>query len=245
MSSKIKLSKLGQRMERRRIELGLSKDEVQRSSKISPNTYYKLLEGQIGKTTLRTFQQIADSLKLNLTELLGDDVFPQPAKEIKQQLDEISTMLRERHGFGTSPEKPIATVAVWGDVAAGLGATNESLIREPDLRIEIPAWVEALPGRKMGYRVVGNSMEPQLYKGDVLVVWYGTQDSVRIRSRQGDVMVVTDTFNDEYVKRCYWNDETGVLILRSVNPDYEDIRMEYGNIKWTGLVVMTVRGDIE
>ena len=87
-------------------------------------------------------------------------------------------------------------------------------------------------------------MEPQLYEGDILVVWYGTQADVRERSRQGDIMAVTDNYNEEYVKRCYWNDREGRLTLRSLNPAYEDIELDYAAIRWTGLVVMTVRGDL-
>jgi len=237
-----KLSKLGQRIEERRIQIGLTKDALQRGSKLSPNKYYQLLEGEIGQTSLRTFMNIAETLKLNVSELLGDEVFPEPAKEVKQQLDEITALLKERHGYGEHAQK--FNVAVWGNVAAGMGASNDAVMEEPELHIEIPARIEALPGRKMGYKVTGDSMVPQLHEGDILVVWYGAQEDVRIRSRQGDVMVVTDSFNDEYVKRCYWNDKEGVLTLQSVNPVYDDITMEYENIKWTGLVVMTVRGDV-
>ncbi len=87
-------------------------------------------------------------------------------------------------------------------------------------------------------------MVPQLHEGDILVVWYGTQPDVRARIRQGDVMVVTDSFNEEYVKRCYWNDKEGRLTMRSVNPLYPEIHLEYASVKWSGMVVMTVRGDI-
>ncbi|MBN2081826.1 helix-turn-helix domain-containing protein [bacterium] len=244
MDSETKLSKLGRRIEERRVQLGLTKDAVQRGAKISPNTYYRLLEGEIGQTSLRTFQQIADALKMPLPELLGGEIIPKPEDEVKDRLDEITRLLKQRQAPTGEAAAKLLRVPVWGRVAAGLGAENEVLTEEPETHIEIPERIMTLPGRKMGYVVSGDSMEPQLYEGDILVVWYGTQADVRERSRQGDIMAVTDNYNDEFVKRCYWNDRDGRLTLRSLNPAYEDIELDYAAIRWTGLVVMTVRGDL-
>ena len=69
MDSETKLSKLGRRLEERRVQLGLTKDAVQRGAKISPNTYYRLLDGEIGQTSLRTFQQIAEALKMSSDQI--------------------------------------------------------------------------------------------------------------------------------------------------------------------------------
>ena len=244
MDNEIKLSKLGQRLEERRAQLGLTKDAVQRGAKISPNTYYRLLEGEIGQTSLRTFQQIAEALKFSLTDLLGGEVILQPEDDVKQRLDEITRLLKERQAPAGGAATKLLRVPVWGRVAAGMGAENEVLTEEPATHIEIPERILGLPGRKMGYVVSGDSMEPQLYEGDILVVWYGTQADVRERSRQGDIMAITDHYNEEYVKRCYWNDKDGRLTLRSLNPAYADIELDYAAIRWTGLVVMTVRGDV-
>ena len=244
MAADFKLSDIGKRIEARRLELELTKEAVQRGSKISPNTYGRLIQGDIRRTSLRTFQQIAEALKLPLSALVSEEYVPQADTDLRDKLDTITSMLKEkRQQLSPQPAK-LQKVGVYGKVAAGLGAENEAATEEPEQKVEIPSQLLKLPGRKIGCIVSGDSMEPQLYAGDILVVWYGTQADVRERSRQGDIMVVTDSFNDEYVKRCYWDDDEGQLRMQSINPVYDDIVMDYASIRWTGLVVMTVRGDL-
>lgn len=86
--------------------------------------------------------------------------------------------------------------------------------------------------------VVGDSMEPEFYEGDTLLV-----DKSDIEIRDGKVYVVT--LGDELRVKRIFNSLNG-LILRSDNPKYPDIHVEgpdlenfvvHGRVRWHSRVL--------
>lgn len=85
-------------------------------------------------------------------------------------------------------------------------------------------------------------MAPYLREGDIVIVWYGEQTLLRERLVQGDIMVITDGGNEEFVKSVYWDDGAESIRMVSLNINYSDRHLAYENIRWSGLVVGWVKG---
>ncbi len=81
---------LGERLRRRREQLGLPQDDAARLSRVNPSHYGKVERGEVN-TTLKTLLQIAIMLELELESLVRglDDtaLFPAPKEVAYSALD--------------------------------------------------------------------------------------------------------------------------------------------------------------
>lgn len=260
---------LGLRIKTLRLGLGVSNySQLAKSAGVSKGLWSELEQGKGGeRVALRSYEKVAHALGLSLAELLNPSKETAPEPAVWDRL--ISTLERAEDKLdralgqdsmgelgNASPRIPRMLtlqstadpaldsqfVRLYGKAAAGLGEYSEPQTDEPPELIPITAAIAALPGRKIALRVVGDSMAPYLRDNDLVIVWYGEQHQIRERAIQGDIMVVTDGGNDEYVKSVYWDDETEKLTMTSLNPDFPGKRLSYENIKWTGLVVAWIKG---
>ena len=240
------MADIGQRLEQARIAAGLTKARLSQLAKVKKDTFYRLLNGDVGDIAYRTVQALAGALGLTMGQLLADEtsaaspLVPQLVT-LHGKIDEVLSRLEKRQ-MEVVPASDAPYARVYGRAAAGLGEQSEPLTEEPPEVVPLPPSIAALPGRKIALRVSGDSMTPYLRDGDLLVAWYGEKQLVRQHVLPGDIMVITDGSNDEYVKSVYWNDEAERLTLSSLNPDYPEKRLSYDNIRWTGLVVAWSQG---
>ncbi len=112
---------------------------------------------------------------------------------------------------GVAPSRPRKVIPVLGRVAAGIPiGMVEDIVDEE----EIP---EDWQGDYFGLLIHGDSMEPKISDGDIVIV--KKQDDVE----NGQVGIVTINGDDATCKRIYKYAET--LVLMSINPKYPP--MEY------------------
>jgi repressor LexA len=145
-----------------------------------------------------------------------------PSKRSLQKLAEY---------FSVEPEmlfSPRASVriAVRGDVAAG--QPIEALTNIEDYE-EIPAsWL--LTGDYAALRIYGDSMQPRMMAGDVVIV------RVQPTAENGDIVVVLLDEDGEARATCkrFSRDANGVT-LSSFNPDYAPIHLSNEQLKKTPL----------
>lgn len=65
--------------------------------------------------------------------------------------------------------------------------------------------------------VIGNSMEPVIQDGAFVIV-----DPLQLEYVPNKIFIIK--FNDEiFIKKIIWNAENNLMILKSVNPEYDDI----------------------
>ena len=175
----------------RRKELGLTLEDVGNYVGVSKSTVKKWETGYI-KNMRR------DKIAL-LSELL--------------HLDPINFVAEEQTAAFTAPA---VRIPVYGKVAAGIpiAAVTDFSSEDPDDWEEIPAQM-ARSGEYIALRIDGDSMEPRIRKGDVVIV--RLQEQVE----SGDIAIVFVNGDDAVCKRVRWTDAG--LTLISSNPSYEPL----------------------
>lgn len=117
-------------------------------------------------------------------------------------------------------------------VEAGAGLPTWDDVRETVL-LFLPSMMKKDPQTLFAVRIIGDSMEPLLYEGDIAIVW--TEDP----PESGKIVAIGIPSNGIVVKRLYF-DFKGTPIMNSINPKYSDEPLPEGAKIW-GTVVGIVR----
>jgi SOS-response transcriptional repressor LexA len=113
------------------------------------------------------------------------------------------------------PAAQFLQIPVYGYVAAG-GTDRVAMASDQVLdRIEVP--VGLVRGDAIAIRVAGDSMEPRLYSGELVIVGLGIAPA-----RNGDCVV--EMRDGTAMVKQYQGQKDGVVFLRQLNPD-EEIRV--------------------
>jgi repressor LexA len=143
----------------------------------------------------------------------------------KRSLDKLADYFSVEPEMLFSPRASVR-IAVRGDVAAG--QPIEALTNIEDYE-EIPAsWL--LTGDYAALRIHGDSMQPRMMAGDVVIV------RVQPTAENGDIVVVLLDEDGEARATCkrFSRDANGVT-LSSFNPDYAPIHLSNEQLKKTPL----------
>ena len=137
-----------------------------------------------------------------------------PSKKIIRDLAE-SLSEKLEGSTGGYIEVPLVDI----EAAAGGGAPNADFIEEAE-NIRFPlSLLHHATGKLLCINVVGESMEPTLFDGSLVVIRL-IDRSQWGRIRSGDVYVITDREGATYIKRVRNKLRSqGVLIMTSDNPD--------------------------
>lgn len=145
-------------------------------------------ESGVSEPTLKMANTIADFFKVSVNDLCYKDL--------------------ERE-FVNPLERKGVTINVLGRVAAGIPIDAvEEIIDTEEITIEL-----ARTGSFFGLQIHGNSMEPRMTEGDVVIV--RQQDD----AESGDIVIATVNGSDATCKRLK-KYENGIALL-STNPSYE------------------------
>jgi len=235
------LSDIGKRIELRRIERGLTKEAVQRAAKISPNTYYRLLKSDLGKITFNTLQSIADTLGFTLIELIEGDLVLSPKEKFWQMMEARADILLNQLP-NVLEQQSDHKVFIFRKVVHGM---QDEIHEIPDYAVghlPIDEDLLLLEGHVIGLLVGDESMQPQYYKDDMLVIWYGSRSELREIDRPGDCMVITDLDGQDYIGHCSWDTKKNKVFIRTLNPTFADVELDIHRVSYIGLVVMYQRG---
>ncbi len=115
-------------------------------------------------------------------------------------------------------------------VAAGAGRA----LWDAECELEIPLPPEVLAGRYLALRVRGESMEPLIHPGDVVLVRLDTSPVTPVR----DSMVVARTADDGYVVKCVGAVTHRTIELYSLHRAYPPIRVARRRNTVLGVVVL-------
>lgn len=180
----------GKRLRKMREKLGLSRSELARAVGMTPDTlYYCEQKGRVpqGENLLK----IAEVLGVSVDYLLGRTNNPHIHLEKKDIISLKQIPVYNGAGAGNATFPDGYNIADW------IGIPSNS------------------PG-KFGVIVHGNSMQPEISDGDIVIV------DPNISWKNGDKVVVIDIIETgAMVKKIF--EENGTLILQSLNPDYPPI----------------------
>ena len=174
-------------MKTRRKELCLSAETIAERIHVSPTTIYRYEKGDIEKVPSDVLIEIAAALHTTPAYLMGWE---------------------EDESTATSSPNAVK-IPVLGRVAAGLPITAVENILDYE---EIPHSLAAT-GEFVALQIKGQSMEPRIYEGDVVIV------RVQPTAETGDLAVVIVNGDEATVKKIKILPE-GIL-LQPFNPTYQ------------------------
>ena len=189
---------LGERIEQRRKELGLTLDDIAQEIGVAKSTIQRYEKGTIGKIKLPVVEAIARVISVNPSWLCGktDDSTP---KTISLPPEAIPIDLSAYH-----------RIPILGRISAGLPLYADEHIEGYTLT-DLNGGAEYF-----GLRVQGDSMNAmRINEGDIIIV--RRQEEVE----QGEVAVVIVDEDDAIVKRFYSSDTTVTLMPQSTNPEHK------------------------
>ena len=174
-------------MKTRRKELCLSAETIAERIHVSPTTIYRYEKGDIEKVPSDVLIEIAAALHTTPAYLMGWE--------------------EDESAASSSPNA--VKIPVLGRVAAGLPITAVENILDYE---EIPHSLAAT-GEFVALQIKGQSMEPRIYEGDIVIV------RVQPTAETGDLAVVIVNGDEATVKKIKILPE-GIL-LQPFNPTYQ------------------------
>lgn len=245
---------VGERIKKRRKEIGLSADDLALAIGKGRATVYKYEKGDIENLPHTLLIPLAEALHTTPEYLLGydddptdyeswltdsgqkipDDLWPEldPYDRAKKffhfkQRENQDANVSAANGFMFSQT---VQIPVYGSVPAGVPI---EAIQDIEGYVDIPAgWADH--GRFMALTVHGSSMYPKYLDGDIVVI--KVQDYIP----SGQDAVVYVNGYDATLKTVI-NEANGTTTLKPVNPEYETKNYASGVVKPLGVVKRMVR----
>lgn len=190
------MTDIGYKIKKLRTELGLTLEEVGKVVGVSKSTVRKWETGYIENMGRDKIALLAKALKVSPIYLMGweNEGFVDSEKEMAK--------------YAASKNKGIK-IPVLGEVAAGIPIDAiEDIIDYEEITFEM-----SQTGEFFGLIIKGNSMEPKISDGDVVIV--RKQTSVE----NGEIAVVLVNGDSATVKRVKYMDN-GIMLMPT-NPQYE------------------------
>ena len=187
------MTNMGNIIKRLRIENNMTLEQLGDKVGVGKSTVRKWENGMIANMRRDKIAKIADVFNVSPSYLIGWDNNVGPITN------------------GTKHKAPGVTINVLGRVAAGVPIEAiEDIIDTEEISAEL-----ASTGDLFGLQIHGDSMEPRMYEGDVVIV--RQQDD----AESGEVIIAMVNGDEATCKRLKKYD--GGIMLLSNNPRYEPI----------------------
>ena len=187
------MTNMGNIIKRLRIENNMTLEQLEDKVGVGKSTVRKWENGMIANMRRDKIAKIADVFNVSPSYLIGWDNNVGPITN------------------GTKHKAPGVTINVLGRVAAGVPIEAiEDIIGTEEISAEL-----ASTGDFFGLQIHGDSMEPRMYEGDVVIV--RQQDD----AESGEVIIAMVNGDEATCKRLKKYD--GGIMLLSNNPRYEPI----------------------
>jgi repressor LexA len=183
---------VGERIKHRRIELGLSVDELSELLGKNRATIYRYESNEIEKLPTPVLEPLSKALQCSPAYLMG-------WSESKE--DTSCEILKDNN---------IRKIPLFESISAGFGAYADSKVIGYEA-VYIESDYDA--AETIAIKVKGDSMYPKIEDGDIIIV------RKELDYKNGDIVAVI--IGDEgFVKRIKVSDD--MLILESINPEYQN-----------------------
>lgn len=185
---------IGERIKKRRMELGLTADDVAFALGKNRATIYRYESNDIEKLPTTVLEPLAEVLKTTPADLMGWDSIP---------ANDINAV--------ELPQNHIRIVPLYESAAAGFGAYASSTAIG-----SIPCYIASdwEAQNSIAIKVRGDSMYPKIEDGDIVIVCKDMEYD------DGKIVVARIDEDEAVVKRIRIYTEK--LVLESINPEYQD-----------------------
>lgn len=199
----------------------MTMDELALKAGVSKGIVGEIERGKT-QSTVKTLDKIAKALNLTCEEKNKlDSSFL--GRKIEDKKDNMLEQLR-------NPIK-MMTIPVFSSVSAGVGRVPDE---EPIDFISLPE----MSGECIAIKVLGDSMEPTFFTGDLIVLKKEVEVSI------GEIGVfLNKSTGESLVKRL--KKKNGIFILESDNKDFKDIDIKSNEIVCCGKVVNVIKKDLK
>lgn len=221
----------------RRLELGLTLEEVGKAVGVGKSTVRKWEQGMISNMGRDKIVSLSKVLKISPIEILGinqdDDIYYLYNRLTNDNKGKVysytESLLDQQNNVIDYPsvneDETRYRIKCYGAVSAGTGETLE------EEHVEYIDHDKAVPEHDFALRVNGNSMEPTLQDNEIIFIRRASEPEYN-----GQI-VIAILNGDGYVKK-YYEDESGVRLI-SLNSEYEDIVIhEYDDLQIKGIVIL-------
>ncbi|MGL5124071.1 MAG: LexA family protein [Fusobacteriaceae bacterium] len=164
-----------------------------------------------------------------IKEIIARDRTP---KNILTKLDKLEKLKNTVVNFSGREELEMMRVPLYSSVSAGIGKFPEAV---PIDYIDIPK----IYGEVFSVVVDGDSMEPKIKKGDIIVV----KKNEEIKVGEIGIFILNREFGDAVVKRLKY--KNGIHVLESDNINYEDIKINTKDVVFCGKVIFIIKKDLK
>ena len=160
---------------------------------------------------------------------------------LKDMLKKSSTKYETRSNVTGDIFENFVRLPLYGMATAGNGLIEFDLMTE---YIDIPKLNGNIKKSDFATKVYGDSMEPHYNNGDIIIV---DVSNIDIRTLNGKEALIYYG-EEKYLKRVFFEEGTGNLILKSYNPAYSDVIIknnELDSVECKGIisVVISIRNN--
>ena len=224
---------IGQQIKKRREELGLTQEELAKKIGYKSKSTINKIELGINDIPQKRIVDFANALDTTVAELMEwvdhPHIIFHPSINLKQATEkdlndalikiyESDTSSNDNTSFITTAVR----IPVFARVAAGIPfEAIEDIIDWEEITPEMAA-----DGKYFGLCICGDSMEPRICNGDVVIV--RKQDD----ADDGDIVIALVNGNDAVCKRLR-KYENGMVALISTNPAYDPMYFSKGEVDET------------
>lgn len=217
---------LGDRIKKRRSQLNMTLDDVGKLVGVTRATIQRYENGNIINIPSDKIELIAKALRTTPSYLMGweedkkqtNKFLTNEEKEILEPYNKLNTEGKNKSVeytwdlVASNKYEKTETVEIIGGAAAGNGF---NYIDEITANKIIPK--KQRPTYDMIIPVEGDSMEPKIHDGSLAFIRVSTDYD------NGKIYVV-DADGKVYIKKVYFDNRE--IVLKSINPSYEDIHIE-------------------
>jgi repressor LexA len=183
------------------------------------SAYLSIIENGHRPVRRELLEEIANALGVTVSHFTGEKE-PDRKSEILNDLRELIDRHTEAGGPpGTGRRVPILT-----DIAAGEPVSRDDPfpVGVADEYVDVPA--DVTDPHAFGLRIKGDSMEPRLFEGDVVIIC----PSWKVRENKP---VVAKVRGDEVTCKLFTR-SNGMIVLTSINPKYPPQLYKESEIVW-------------
>ena len=192
---------IGERIRQRRLELGLTADDVAAALGKNRATVYRYESNSIEKLPTTVLEPLAEVLGTTPAHLMGWD--EDGALSGAPEVSPVNAIQLEPH--------KIRMVTLYESAAAGFGAyANSTAIGS------IPCYIESdwEAANSIAVKIKGDSMYPKIEDGDIVIVCKDMEYD------DGKIVIARIDEDEAVVKRLRISPTR--LVLESINPEYQD-----------------------
>ncbi|KRO28441.1 phage repressor like XRE family transcriptional regulator [Lactiplantibacillus fabifermentans DSM 21115] len=221
-------------LKERRLELGLTLDEVGKLTGVGKSTVRKWETGYIENMGRDKIIKLSKALQISPLSILDPD--NELLSDVKIKISETVNKLnadRQQNVYNYADNQlKEQNGKVVNLPLVGKSAANPTELTYGDVEIEHDDFTDVPHGADTAIRIQGDSMEPLIHDGQI--IFYQQQEEVE----NGEIAIVEIDGDGVTCKQIYYDYTSDEVILRSINKKYEPRHVKDDQVRIIGRVIL-------